>query len=216
MDLFHFTSVMGIKGIFKSGVINLGSLPTFRNKGGVGVAISLTSSDSPVGHGLPDGRELRESEYEYLRKHAPYGFRFVPLDGNKIACLDHTAVRLRFSHDEIQRFGLRRAMDYYSHKKTMDRMAVTAYLPSSPWDGVNINRVVTEIRSGRLKRKDHTWWLCLSPLPVDIIKSVAVRSGSNPYHEMSLSDAQEIASNDSAEKKSKGIFTEARPHVFSR
>lgn len=199
MDLFHFTSFLGIKGIFKSGVVKLGSLPTFRNKGGVGVAISLTSSDSPVGHGLPDGRILSEAEFDYLRKYAPYGFRFVPLGDNKFACLDHTSMRLRFSLDEIQKFGLRKAMDYYSHAKTMDKMAVTAYLASSPWSDVNINRVVAEIRNGKLQRKDHTWWLCLSQIPADMIKSVGVKSGDNAYQEMSLSDAQEIASGGCAE-----------------
>lgn len=174
--LYHYTSNIGMNGILNSGAIFKGSLPvdacTVRNE----FAVSLTSDESPIGHGLPDGREISKQFAEKL------GYCIYRND--KYYCVDHTQFRLEI-HIRKDDENLIYLPDFLGgQSELLDVLEASGYHPtlSGQTDiGKTLFDTLSSIKSGHLGGKAKTWWIYTNEIPINWIQEVRVTHPSGCF-----------------------------------
>jgi len=174
--LYHYTSNVGMNGILKHGAILKGSLPvdfdTVQNDFGV----SLTSDESPIGHGLPDGREISKDCAERL------AYR-INRNG-KYFCQDHTKFRLEI-HIREDDEDLIYLPDLMREKsELLDSMEVSGYHPMHSGQddfGKILFETLLQIKNGFLDGKSKTWWVYKNPIPIRWIHEVRMTLPSGDF-----------------------------------
>lgn len=173
---YHYTSDVGMNGILNSGEIFKGRLAvdagTVRNE----FAVSLTNDESPIGHGLPDGREISKQCAERLG--------YCINRNGKYFCLDHTQIRLEI-HIPKDDGNLIYFPDFLDgQSELLDVMEALGYHPvvSDVADvGKTLFDTLLSIKSGHLDGKAKTWWIYKSAIPINWIHEVRATHPSGRF-----------------------------------
>lgn len=174
--LYHYTSHIGMNGILHSGAIFKGSLLvdtcTVRNE----FAVSLTSDESPIGHGLPDGREISKQCAERLD--------YYINRNDKYFCLDHTQFRLEI-HIRKDDEDLIYLPDFLGgQSEVLDVLEATGYHPMLSGQantGKTLFDTLSSIKAGHLAGKAKTWWIYKNRIPINLIQEVRVNHPSGCF-----------------------------------
>lgn len=165
-----------MNGILNSGEIFKGSLAvdacTVRNE----FAVSLTNDESPIGHGLPDGREISIQCAER--------FGYCINRNGKYFCTDHTQFRLEI-HIPKDDANLIYLPDFFNEQSGfLDVMEASGYHPmlSDLADlGKTLFDTLLSIKSGHLDGKGKTWWIYKSTIPINWIHEVRATQPSGHF-----------------------------------
>lgn len=181
LTLYHYTSNFGMKGILNSGEIFKGSLAVdprvVRNE----FAVSLTNDESPIGHGLPDGREISKQCAERLG--------YCIHRNGKYFSLDHTQFRLEI-HIPKDDENLIYIPDFFNgQSEFLNVMEASGYHPLlSDLDdlGKTLFDTLLKIKSGRLDGKGKTWWIYKSTIPINWIHEIRATHPSGHFSYLNI------------------------------
>lgn len=129
-------------------------------------AVSLTTDETSIGHGLPDGRKISDMEAEALV--------FYSIDNGEKRSPNLTKYRLKIEISEDDE-NLKRAKDCHSDK-ILSAMELTAYYPTKFPEhitDIEIEIVKAAFKNGVLTPKGSTWWYYFSDIPDTKILEIA-------------------------------------------
>lgn len=174
-NLYHFTTAIGLKGIFYSGKIL--ATDTYANESLKIKAVCLTTDMSPEGHGLPDGRELTEKQA------LVFAHRCLTVKNQKY-CLNHREFRLTISPDYL---NIVSANDFHRGNTFFIKvMAATAYYPHAETEEIeNLTAVENNIRDPEFRGKSLTWRYCLQDIPLASLIKIEQLSIDGSYQPVS-------------------------------
>ncbi|MBB3211673.1 hypothetical protein FHW67_000921 [Herbaspirillum sp. Sphag1AN] len=176
MIFYHFTTAVGAREIVRTSEIQLGRLPAFEKELSARSGVSLTTSDQPDGHGLPDGRKVSDQEFQYLLKNAPANFALDPDGNGGYFCVDHTEVRLEIDIPDALwgEYRVKRVIDSYDPIQLL-AMDVTAHFPLGVYSDEEMLETIESLHTGRLVAKSPTWWWSEKAIPISMIKTAAIK-----------------------------------------
>lgn len=173
--LYHFTTTHAFHHIVSDGAIlpngvctGISSLNHF--------VVCLTSDISPIGHGLPDGREVTPIEADLLQR--------VCYRGDKYFSLDHTFVRLKVNIPDANEKLVYVPPLFSRNPGALLRLDVAGYLPCTTIEIASeeqLTVIVESFKSGHLERKSKTWWYFFGEIPLSWVTEIGLRVGHLQY-----------------------------------
>ncbi|WP_152490641.1 hypothetical protein [Dickeya sp. MK7] len=177
--LYHFTSQKAAENIINDGLIMLG---TFLSSNGIVMensAISLTTDQDPIGHGLPDGREITKKQAEALKYHT--------IINGKLHAINNTKCRITIAPSGL---NIVSAIDYYAtNPALLHSLEFMGYYP------VGIDDINVINKNKTFKSKAPTWYYSFAPINVSsnvISFGIDITGDGKNYEELSPSDFQQL------------------------
>ncbi|HHA1671517.1 TPA: hypothetical protein ACOEF8_003540 [Enterobacter roggenkampii] len=178
--LYHFTSQKAAEKIVADGSILLGR---FLSSNGVVMensAVSLTTDKDPVGHGLPDGREITPKQAETLK--------YYTIINDRLHSINNIKCRITIAPTGLDIVS---ASEYYKNSPDLLRgLSIAAYFPVG-FDGIG----PTHEKDILIKSKASTWWYSFAPITVasNIISfGIDITGEGKHYEELSPPDFQQL------------------------
>lgn len=173
--LYHFTTKLSLHSIITDGkvlpnVVCAGS--SSRND----PAVCLTSDTSPIGHGLPDGREVTPIEASRLQR---CFFR-----NDRYFSHDHTFVRMTINIPYANEELVFVPTLFRECPEELFGLDVGGYLPCSTPHSASkqqIEMIGNLLKSGRLECKSKTWWYYFGEIPLHWVTEIGLRIGPQQY-----------------------------------
>lgn len=174
-ELYHFTTKRGFHHIVSDGAI----LPNGVCKGISSqnhFVVCLTSDTNPIGHGLPDGREVTPGEADLLQR--------VHYHDGKCFSLDHTFVKLKINIPDTDEKLVYVPPLFSKCPGTLLRQDISGYLPCTTMEAASeeqLMMIIESFKSGRLERKSKTWWYYFGEIPLAWVTEIGLRVGHLQY-----------------------------------
>ncbi|AVB12273.1 MULTISPECIES: hypothetical protein [Pseudomonas syringae group] len=180
MKLYHYTSVPLAGVIFNT---ELKGSP-YRTQDGrtVGPCVWLTTSPSPLGHGLLTGEKLTPSNVEYLKR--------IGRPPKNLTTHKKTLVRIQIESESLSKWALESStpsglIPYVKFSKLLGEsklwrksMGLSCYYDLKALSDEELVR-----HYKKTKTMEETWWLNFDSIPAELIEAVAfqTQSGYVPY-----------------------------------
>jgi hypothetical protein len=178
-SLYHFTCFEGLIGIIIKRVIQPGRAVATNSSIEDGYAVCMTTDLFPVGHGIPDGREISFEDAQRLGNWQVHDGRYFSPD--------RTAVRVKIdipSDDE----RLIYVPDLLgSSSLTLLGLDFAGYIPCKDTQikdvvsDVDLLEMFSLLASGSIDRKSPTWWYYRGEIPFDWITEISVKTQEFEY-----------------------------------
>jgi hypothetical protein len=172
---YHYTCLENLGHIFSDGFIKTGQIAVTATTIAQGKAVSLTTDSSSVGHGLPDGRKIKDGEITKL-----------PIkkdESGSLVCADHTEIRftLRLPDTEPRLIS---ASNFYSGNPAMlYALEISGYFPiEASISESDQHEVELAIATGKLIGKGGTWWYFFDVIPCEWILVICEKRSDGFYH----------------------------------
>lgn len=178
--LYHYTCRKNIVEIFDTGLLRKGAVAINEFDVDKYKAVNLTTDTSPVGHGLPDGREISLNEAKC------FGW-YIEKNGKKY-CANHTRYRIEINLPDSEM--LVPAKQFHSASPVvLEALEIAGYFPT------NKNFTDAELLQGRrgladgtFCGKSDTWWYYFAEIPVQTFSGVSVLNQFGEYVSMNSLD----------------------------
>lgn len=173
-ELYHFTTRHALHRIIADGIIVPSPVRTarFSKK----IVVCLTSDTNPIGHGLPDGREISSFE---VSAHKGASYR-----NGRYFSADHTAVRMKIcipACDENLEYV---PTLFIEHPMRLLSLDIGGYFPYTPTEAIpreNLLEILLRFNSGLLEKKSMTWWFYRRAIPFAWVTEIGFRQEHLEY-----------------------------------
>lgn len=164
---YHYTCGPNIKGIFETGFLRKGTVAINAFDIDKYKAVNLTTDPSPIGHGLPDGREISNDEATFLDWHREK-------DGKNF-CANHTKYRVEIILPDSA--ILVSARQFHSAQPAvLYALEIAGYFPTKKdLTDDELFQGRSGLADGTFLGKADTWWYYFDEIPVQAFLSVSVR-----------------------------------------
>lgn len=182
MLLYHFTPGLRFKDILASNVVRA-SDAVMHGSIQHNAAVSLTTDIDPLGHGLPNGEVLTQTQANKVK----LGWKDQQ---GQLRALVATKWRLDFDIPATDP-TLKKASQYHT-KKDLLGLQIAALLPyAHEPSALEIAQTSAKIATGAILSKSDTWWVYLGDLPLSLCVGAASELPNGQWHRGTLAEFQD-------------------------
>ncbi|MGV8898657.1 MAG: hypothetical protein ACOH2B_05335 [Burkholderiaceae bacterium] len=172
--LYHYTCRNNIEGIFHKGFICPGNAVVNSEEIRSNYAVCLTSDKNPIGHGLPDGREISHEQAANLKS-------FSKSDG-RIFSLDFTKYRIKINVPDNDENLIYVPIFMSTRPDILKAMEIAGHYPCIDFNDINSTLTCCPLFEERgIKGKSHTWWYYRGCIPSNWFVEVGIKMSNDLY-----------------------------------